>query len=488
MANLDALYRELKIGDATVDKKKACETFVYHRSFEDILYPDKFAILIGRKGSGKSALLAYAERIQDEYNLHSISIDPTKLLFSGSTPPGKDSSISQVIAYYYMVILRSIAASLGKSVKFSVFGDDCLDEAKLQGARESDIIENLAKLFSNLKFKNGWVPDVQLPRISQPVVESLKRSVSKMNDFQVFIDDIDTAGDFNTVDGLNKIYAMIFAARRLTSELSGLKILMSLRYDLWYRIERDKSGLFEIDKLRGHIISYVPVDDQIEAILTSWLKFTKEKYEGNYTGAQFKYYFEGEAVLPDSNDLRDWATFITTYSRQRPRDGMQLISMLAKRSNDLRYDKIKNSVISDVMTSYSKQRVVDLKNEFSFACPTLEKVIAGFEGTGWIIKWDKLDKKLAEIIIEGVNLRGEPLSPDKIQSRILLLDFLYEIGFINPKVYREDMPKGFEFLYHNRHPNLISEANVKHLLTLEWHIHPGYRDYLKSKSREMIPY
>lgn len=488
MANLRDLELELRDADATRERDKLLETFVYFKEYDDIVYPDRFAILIGRKGSGKSALLSYTEQIHDEIGSKCISIDPTHLLLPRTTAPEKDASIAELIAFYYETILISIGIHIGKSKKFTSYDDPTLNLAKESGHRSDDIIEKIAKYLTIIQFKTDWTPALKLPPRAKSTIEGIKRQIKTTSDLQILIDDLDTAGNFNTADGLNRIYAIIIASRKLTNDVPNLKILLSLRYDLWYRMQKNTTGTYELDKLRSHLLHFVPNDEQISEILHSWLKYVRAKSDPTLHGDPFKHFFTGDAMLPGKGEMRTWANFITTYSRQRPRDGMQLISMLAKHAKIGNLNAIGSTGIPTVLTEYSTERTNDINNEFSFACPKLLDAIGAFEGKEWVLSYDETDKKISKSISNGIALHGIPLKYSDMQSRISLWAFLYEIGFINPKTSSNEAMMGYKFIYHNENPNLVCSANLSHLKSLSWHVHPSYRDYLQSKSQNLKPF
>jgi len=92
-------------------------------------------------------------------------------------------------------------------------------------------------------------------------------------------------------------------------------------------------------------------------------------------------FFEGDSPrMPTSEQRSSWPDIIKTRSRERPRDAVQLINMLAKQAASPLPALITEDTLASVMPIYSKERADLLAQEFERECPSLDQVLRSFAG------------------------------------------------------------------------------------------------------------
>lgn len=116
----------------------------------------------------------------------------------------------------------------------------------------------------------------------RPNPDSLTRSInqhllSQGTIFFLLVDDTDQVASPADASQLNRIWALLLAVRRLAGECLALRCIVSLRTEVWARLESESQGQRDqTDHLRGLVIPLRASDDLMERILVKRLMLAAE--------------------------------------------------------------------------------------------------------------------------------------------------------------------------------------------------------------------
>lgn len=234
-------------GTAEGEKAIAEQTFVYVDQFEKILSPPEGSprVLIGRKGSGKSAVLDFAKRLLDRQDVPALILKPKDFDVS-SIVDGE--AVGALRRRFGDLLMLAIVGRLSRDVPNFATGDDAkIYNAAIDAGKISpDVVGRLARLLPGMA-----KPLVQVdlrsafPNLTSITREELEKAVSrslKGNRFYIFIDDTDQVASPERVGHLNRIWGLMLAARDLAAEITELRVIITLRSEVWERLKRDEAG------------------------------------------------------------------------------------------------------------------------------------------------------------------------------------------------------------------------------------------------------
>jgi hypothetical protein len=368
------------------------------------------------------------------------------------------------------------------------------DAAKLhkfavaKGAKQKDFVEKALTALTSLPVKiKGLdvatfarkIVDRQTPPTVKTITGYLERNHAIA--FLLF-DDTDQVASPTDATHLNRLWALILALRKLGEELDNLKIIVTLRSDVWLRLQRDERGQRDqIDHFRPLVIDLEVGDDILSRILNRRFDLAlSDSFGTSPNQSPYKVFFTTtEMTLPKSTEKRPWATFVLKSARDRPRDVVQLVNRLATTAKRHQRDKIQSDDADESMHTYSKECIQDLSMEVGRDCPVFEEVARTFSTLEFDINFSELRKHLEAMPSRfSVMVRGAALQPGSRDDVLRLLSLLWESGFINPRVNDERKSKGFRHILHREDPNLVTPARWNELQNTLWEVHPAFRTWL----------
>lgn len=191
--------------------------------------------------------------------------------------------------------------------------------------------------------------------------------------------------------------------------------------------------------------------------------------------------------MPTSEEFRPWNTFIVKSARERPRDAIQLVKILA----DTAKAKPDRPLIGDAeadegMKRYSRERVKDASDEFVRDCDSVAKIIETFAGGDFELAFERLRTHLKTVGSGfSVKIRGEVIKPGDDDDAIRLLQFLHEVGFINPRVHDVRQPRGFRHINFQDDPYFVQRSNWNNMQAATWEVHPAFRSFLIAANQDL---
>lgn len=488
MALLDFLLKYVRSGTAEGDRAFLGETFVSPSQFEQLcaIEPGSMRLLIGNKGTGKSAVVEWMHKVAVKRQLPSLLIRPDNI-----TTPAQPTSfdIGALKAYYYDVILRTIASQIGSSLKGFLKGDAAklYNEAKQRGLATGDIIQTSIELISAVSLPVSKINGTQLARelaasnSPQTLTTAINRQLlSSGSVFFLLIDDTDQLAAPDQASHLNRIWGLILAVRRLVGECPAIRPVISLRSSVWTRLTSESLGQRDqTDHMRGLVIPLLADDQLMQAIIRRRLE--RAAVDAGHTKIDlYSVFFDGTSMtLPTSDERRSWQSFIVKSARERPRDAIQLIKSMIDAAGSASHPKIGSEDAAKAMAIYSSERVDDVVNEFSIDCKAIREIIDSLSDCEFEAPFEKIRKHMRTVpSIASIQIRGTQMRPDNDDDAIALLRMMHETGVVNPRVPDRTKDRHFKHINFHEDANFVRMSNWNDMQGASWEVHPAFRTYL----------
>jgi hypothetical protein len=347
----------------------------YHSEIADKMWSDRYFLLLGLKGAGKSAV---AWRLKLE-----ASSDPqkfAKILELQDFPFGQFAKVQVEMSDRKARYVESWKFFLYVNLLYVVIQDQALDKSSVPridhllrgladiGVLPSDNLTAMVTKSKRKKFKAGvskhvnvgveneseLIPAQQSTLIQQ--LESALTSLRSESEFRIIVDGLDDylSDDGHTFDILG---ALVHAVKRINEVLSSspldAKVILLVRSDLYERLSDSNLNKWKRDyaiKMEWYDETGSPSESRLFQLVN--LRATLS------AGQQVKV---AERWLPASVDGQDVEKYLLDLTRHRPRDVIQLF-------NELKgcYDSGKLSVeqVREAETVYSREYLLDeMKDE-----------------------------------------------------------------------------------------------------------------------------
>ena len=495
---ISVLLKYFTDGTADDDRDILQQAFVktdFFQSFIDFS-PTSPTLLVGAKGTGKSAILDFIYSSFSATGVRSLLIRPEEINIAW----GGEQSSGYLIRTATECLARTIAAKLGTQYSGLLSGykeilhelSSTEYETRQDGVqRLANGLNQIAKSVADVDFSNFLEKS---PPNLRTIINAIEQSVNGSN-FYLFIDDTDRITTPDLV-GLNRIWAFILATRSLMRQIPSLRIAISLRSEIWNRLTEDPQGQQDqIDHVRDHVITLSVTNKEIEEIIERrFILSARELGSGDYISS----FFDGKTYcLVDGEGMRrPWLEYIARRSRFRPRDAIQMVRKWVRHMRCHRLSYIDDGAVSSSIGDYSKERIDDLVRETSLECPNLIAVIDRFAITrgdrgAYAYSSDALNGLLSGAISSRVLLHGISLKPG---DTFPLWKFLFEVGFISARhdlsvlenSYNQD--PAYKHITSHDAPDFLRDVSWNFRQRYIWQVHPAYTEYLGMKKRASWDY
>jgi hypothetical protein len=269
------------IGTAESELDFLVNAFVFAKTYQDVLYAPFHSpiLLIGRKGTGKTALLKYLDLKSAQSNIITLYMKPDDMPLIEGISDAED--IATIKRKFYQALISAIAVKVGSSLRGLLGRKDkkLFDKSIKEGVRNHDTIQLCLRglsVFGSSVTKINF--NKLIPRMENTdtvgLIGSLEENFRKAkNAFLLLLDDVDQVSPTQQKQHLNRIWGFLLAAKRLTEELPNVKTIISLRTEIWTLIEHDESGQRDqIDHIRQLLRRLDPSDDEIKEIVLKRLR------------------------------------------------------------------------------------------------------------------------------------------------------------------------------------------------------------------------
>lgn len=489
MSNLYELEKFFpKTGNAEADIDFLSQAYLETNDFKKVLNTQLRMpkIIVGKKGTGKSALVNYLEQKLKEQNIPVLLLKPSEIEINFDDP-----SIGSLTRISKQALIKSIGMQIAKNQKkFLIEKDQAIlnELARTEGIISDDLVQDTLKI---LKTFGQTVAGLDFSKFAGRFYmlkpEEIKRAVQgvlsdKDKIFYLIIDDTDQIATMSDSHHLNRIWSFLLATRDIMSELPNIKCFITLRLEIWNRLYKDDSGQRDQrDHFRGAIYTIDSTEEDIKRIIAKRMILAAQKLNIRFDKKEYSPFFEKSFVeIPSSNhEKRYWSDYISKRARH-PRDAIQLIGQLIENAIDQGNSKINDTHLRNIYKQYAKERVDDVVGEIDKECIPISQIIDTFADCpfekGFSINSDNLKTFIKTIPTRfNVNLFGDTLQEDE-RSIFKLWEYLFEIGFLGARVSDSTKPEGYNHL--EKSDVKIKKENWYFLQKILWEIHPSFRDYL----------
>jgi hypothetical protein len=426
----------------------------------------------------------------DLSNVKVLYIKPDDM--SGLENISNANDISSIKRKSYDALIESVALKIGTDLRGLLSRKDkkLFDKAITKGYKSPDIIQMMAHGLSNFGTAITNINIEKLLPITQQVptpslISSIRTNFQRNTEktFFLLIDDIDQVASLMQEDQTNRVWGALLSIKKLCEEFSNIKCIVTLRTEVWLILCRDPKGQRDqVDHFRPLIRYLDPNDDHISEILKRRLTLVKNIIDPNDGSDPINFFFENiNVTLPTTQDERRlWIDFLVKSSRSRPRDGIQFLSIIARKSRESGHTKITEDIVDVATIQYSKERSEDLSREFSLECLNVDEIIHSFSKIQFKLTTEELRDHLLTIpSICNISIRGKTIHPENEEDDLFCLwSFIHEIGLINPCIPDSRQPREFRHLRYDEDSLFIRKSNWNEMQKVYWEIHPAYRFYL----------
>ncbi len=453
-------------GDDSAEKDpNLLHYFVQSTAFQRLRNKQK-SFVVGRKGSGKSAVRKKLEQVfSADKETHVVNLSPK---FNSIRNILNDKDISngfgQEIFFQHTWIRQILLDSLclvghdakGKYAKDSI---EFAREVSVQLNRTSkDLVENISDVLSKIKAKVGDLGEFglalekELRNIADvDALEHHFRAIANEGaKFVVLIDDLDLGWD-NSDTANNLLLGLLSAVNYLSAITQNIYVCVFLREDV-YEILITKTQ--HSDKYRN--IEKIRWDkNDLVSIINERINFNRELVD--LPKLDYALY----TVFPETIGTSNSDNWLYERTLGRPRELIQLARYYTESVDS---DRPSDEALKQSEQSYSEWKLDDLCAEYSNQYPGLVNIFSywktKFFRSKYHLKKTEIDEMLLTVLSE-VELNTPWFNDISNETDIRkLLQVLYEIGFLGDFVLGGDGGSKTVYSYHGRHEPRFEEIQI----------------------------
>lgn len=445
----------------------------------------KKSLIIGRKGSGKSAICMRL-RAEATDGIAASLVTPDEISaeeLRRFVLAGIPSAQSKALVWRYVLAVQSAKFAVAQAIAHDVKS------------------ESIAKVRAFL-VENGELEDLRFHEKFWRVIERIKSSISlEAFGAKVSVDIQAPAEGLRVgteVEALERYVATALSAITATEPSPRLLLLVDQIEKVWSN-DRDSDdmviGLLMASKHIAQVFSCVVPIVFLRRDIYDLLQFQdRDKFRGDemhidWTEARLVDLAHSRAQVSlgrdiDSNELwrglfvermGDYSIerYLVNRTLMRPRDLIQLCNACRDAAEKNGRSKVSRADVREATIQYSNWKLQDLANEYLVNFPFLGDLYVLFQNSGYLVTRNALERRLA-------TLSGALAARYPDHARVFTFDtvlaILYDVGFLG--VLRKGVPA-----YVFEDPNRI-EPHETQLL-----IHPCFRESLRSTSSvDIRPY
>jgi energy-coupling factor transporter ATP-binding protein EcfA2 len=459
--------------------------FMRTRAYEEALAGAK-TLIIGRKGSGKSAICLMLRNALSSESLcalvtpDEISADEIRRFQLPGIP--QEQSKQLIWRYVFAVQVAKFILAAGQKVsdktpelsgKLGAIRKFLLDNGEIEDLTFTErfwkVIERLKGAISVEAFSVKLKVDgqVQPPSAGAKAHDQLDFLEAQLNavalaiglstegqPFHVLVDQIEKVWS-NDRESDSMVVGLMLAAKDLQRRFGFAVATVFLRTDIYERLQfqdRDKfrGDEFHIDWNEEHLLDLILTRAQASL----GVAITAEDLWDRH--------------FPVSVDSQDCQKFLISRTLMRPRDIIQLCNACRDTARNNRHSRIEESDVRKAMALYSNWKLSDLQNEWSVNYPFLADLFVLLSNASYMLTRANFESAL-EQVKGDLSVRypslGHAFSTDTF------LSVLYTIGFLG--VVRHGKT---HYSYSENSERQIQANDVEFVL------HPSFRNALQSTS------
>lgn len=482
-------------GTAEGEQSIAEQTFVYVDQFEKVLSPPEGSprILVGRKGTGKSAILDFAKRLLDKQGVPTILLKPKDFDTTGIQD---GEAVGGLRRRFGELLTLAIVGKIAQNTSNFATGDEAaIYHAAVEARKISpDLVGRFARLLPVLAkpLAKSDLSNV-FPNLTSITRDELDAAVGrslKGKRFYIFIDDTDQVASPERKGHLNRIWGLILAARDLASEIPELRIVITLRSEVWERLKRDDAGQRDqTDHFVNICVELSSDEAQIRRIIERRLELAANAV--GQLGKLYEPFFDGIGAKPPmSEKFTSWSDLILVRSRERPRDAIQLVNKLADDAIGRKVQKIDELTFHRVMPLFSAQRVELFAQEVEQECSPARDILDSFATTSFedgrfIMSAEEAKTHFKNVMGRfAVTLHSRTLQQKSDDDAFSLWRFFYNANVVNARISDKTQKDGYRHGRPEDDPMLVSKPRWNDLQAMLWEINTAFRDHLVAKKTQ----
>ena len=481
--------------DAGKEKNDRLQSYYYKtQQYEDILSDINLQIIVGEKGTGKSALLkiAYIESVSNKITPVWIRLDDLSELYHTILT---SSDLYELKSIWKKSISKLVAMKLAAEIHCTA-GEDyerALSWAYSYGYASRDFISDL---FNRLKpIHEKYISSITT--YEDGGERGVFERMMKNNTVRIFMDDFDLNWKGNSNDIL-KIKSLLLALSDLCSDIDGLSVRIALRTDVYEMIRNEEFS----DKFESSIIKCQWNNNEIISVLCkricAYFKLDSTSFDNasstknNYI--QYLNYVFEERFSHYTRCWNDAPIYRVIFSliRRKPRDMVKLCLSVSEQAYSQKLNKINDTCFLNILESYSQERLKDLVNEYRNQLPSIQSLLIKMAPTKeeaknkssqrYVYTTDQLINKIKNIQ-SNLNIKIYQAEFQQLMPArpLEIAHFLYKIGFITGRSQSSSSVK-ISRVYYNESPYLLMPTTSDG--GYAWEIHPAYRGALAMSNND----
>jgi len=449
------------------------EYYFKKNTFKSITSDLPLRVLVGHKGTGKSALFKVAIAEDKENNILPILIKPDDIAELGK----KDENFLLRIRQWKVGLIRIIGAKVFSEL--GLYDDNIASKLSKFGVKLISLVSDSVKSIDE-KF------DIK------PAQKLLMENFLKTKTIIVYIDDLDRGWE-GKKDDILRISALLNSIRDLSNENPGIKFRVSLRTDVYFLVRTSDEST---DKIEGSVVWFKWKNHEIfvmllKRVLTFFGESVNEESLMKSSQHHISYHLD-RIMAKKFNGFGKWENINTykvlmSFTRKRPRDLVKLCTLAAKEAHIHNSSIIRTEHFKSIFEEYSQGRIQDTINEYKTELHNIENLLFGMKpnkrerkfSDSFVFTTQQLHQKVSNIM-EQNNFK---FSNGKIANNKTLSQFLYKINFITARKELEDGEIDRKYFEENRY---LSSSFVD--FGYDWEIHPVFRWALQPDSKNDIFY
>jgi hypothetical protein len=430
-------------------------------------------LIIGRKGSGKSAICRTLvaqndpERAIGLVTPDALSADELRRFELQGVDPGMAKRMlwRYVLATYVAKHLVAHAKEAHKKTPPAVsrLHDFLVDNGELDVPRPK-FYETVKKLKASLKLQalgfsvevsspsEGTRTDHQLEVVERHIEEAIRELACPDGHPRLLLL-VDQIEDVWSEEGESEdiVIGLLRAARALGARFDRVSCVVFLRSDIY-----DLLRFADKDKYHG--------DEARVGWKAQRLRELMLARASASLGAEVGEDRLWGEVFPAEVAGRPTWEYIVAHTLMRPRDVIHLCNLCRDTAENNGHATITEADLAEAVDQYSQWKLEDLPNEYLANYPFLNGLLAIFKDRGYVVTRAALDRRLPEareVLAARFPERTEALTTDNV------LDLLYDVGFLG--VRRND-----HVVYAARQGGRVE------LTDTEFHVHQAFRPALRA--------
>jgi energy-coupling factor transporter ATP-binding protein EcfA2 len=457
---------EINWGDDSAEKDPyLLHYFVQSPAFQRLKDKQK-TLVVGRKGSGKSAVRKKLEQVfSDDGATHVVNLSPKfsairNILNDADLSAGFGEEIFFQHTWIRQILLDCLCL-VGHSAKGKYASESVAfarDVSQQLNRTSKDIVENISDVLSRIKAKVGHLGDfgLSLERELRNVadVDALEHHFREIAgsgaNFVVLIDDLDLGWN-NSPTANNLLLGLLSAINHLSSLSRNMFLCVFLREDVYAILitkTQHSDKYRNVERLRWE-------KEDLMAILSERINFNREKNGLKRIAQSFP------TVFPANVGTTNCDNWLYERTLGRPRELIQLSRYYTESVDS---DSPSDNALKASEQSYSEWKLDDLCTEYSNQYSGLVDLFTYWKTNFFRVKYHlkrvEIDEMLLKVLT-GVELNAGWFNDIAGNTDVpRLLQILYEIGFIGDFVQGGEGGSRTLYSYQGRHEPRFEEVQI----------------------------